>query len=263
MNVTLKNKLKVMVPNWLLYLGIKLLSLKALLALPGLCTDYIRFRRMSKRSGRRMPVKFRDLYPVFGEATTNTRFDHHYVYHPAWAARIVRRINPVAHTDISSTLQFCAILSAFIPVNFYDYRPAQLELANLNSGRSDLTSLPFKDDEITSLSCMHTVEHIGLGRYGDRLDPEGDLKAIKELKRVVARGGSLLFVVPIGAARTMFNAHRIYSYQQIVEYFSDMRLEEFSLITDSGVGGDFIINATKEDADAQIYGCGCFWFIKD
>ena len=106
---------------------------------------------------------------------------------------------------------------------------------------------------------MHTVEHIGLGRYGDKLDPNGDLKAIKELKRVLSVNGNLLFVVPIGKPKIMFNAHRIYSYNQIINYFNELKLKEFSLVTDSG---KFIQNSNKQVADNQKYGCGCFWFKK-
>ena len=83
--------------------------------------------------------------------------------------------------------------------------------------------------------------------------------AIKELKRVLAKNGSLLFVVPVGQPKIEFNAHRIYSYEQIFEYFKDLTLKEFSLITDNG---DFIENAKKELVKQQKYGCGCFWFIK-
>ena len=39
---------------------------------------------------------------------------------------------------------------------------------------------------------MHVVEHIGLGRYGDQVDPDGDLMAMKELERVTAKLGKLL-----------------------------------------------------------------------
>jgi hypothetical protein len=59
---------------------------------------------------------------------------------------------------------------------------------------------------------MHVIEHIGLGRYGEALDPDGDLKAIRELVRVLAAGGNLLVVVPVGRPRIQFNAHRIYDY---------------------------------------------------
>ena len=95
---------------------------------------------------------------------------------------------------------------------------------------------------------MHVAEHIGLGRYGDPLDPDGDLKAMGELKRVLAPGGLLLFVVPVGQPRVCFNAHRIYSYGQIVEAFAKLYLEEFALIPDDSIDGGLIINATAEFA---------------
>jgi SAM-dependent methyltransferase len=155
------------------------------------------------------------------------------------------------------------MLSAFMPVKFYDFRPAQIVLPNLTLDHADLTLLPFENTSIKSLSCMHTAEHIGLGRYGDKLDPEGDLKAISELKRVLAPGGNLLFVVPVGKSRIMFNAHRIYSYNQIISYFSDLKLINFTLIPDNAIKDAVIDNATSEDVDRQDYGCGCFWFIRE
>ena len=109
---------------------------------------------------------------------------------------------------------------------------------------------------------MHTIEHIGLGRYGDPIDPDGDLMAISELKRVLAPDGNLLFVVPVGKPKIMYNAHRIYSYDEVVNCFKELKLNEFSLVPDDKERG-FINNATKEIADAQNYGCGCFWFKKN
>jgi len=109
---------------------------------------------------------------------------------------------------------------------------------------------------------MHTIEHVGLGRYGDKIDPDGDIKAINELKRVLAIDGNLLFVVPIGKPKLVFNAHRIYSYEQIMSYFSDLKLLNFTLIPDNAREIGLIDNATKEQTDAQKYGCGCFWFKK-
>jgi len=132
----------------------------------------------------------------------------------------------------------------------------------LKSGSADLTALPFTTNSVQSLSCMHVVEHIGLGRYGDPLDPEGDLRSIAELKRVVAKGGQLLFVVPVGKPRIMFNAHRIYGFEQIIEYFDGMTLREFALIPDDPDEGALIRNATREMANRQEYGCGCFAFVK-
>jgi hypothetical protein len=222
---------------------------------------FLEFKRLSARSPR-FNLRWRDRYPCLNDNTNSTNFDRHYIYHPAWAARVLARIKPSLHVDISSTLHFCTCLSAFIPVKFYDYRPADLQLSNLTSESADLLALPFADSSIESLSCMHVVEHIGLGRYGDRLDPDGDLKATSELKRVLARAGNLLFVVPIGKPRIMFNAHRIYSYEQIATYFSGLELKEFALIPDDPREGGLIYDATKEEADKQTYGCGCFWFRK-
>jgi len=215
---------------------------------------------MASRLEARFTVRWRDRYPCLLDKTASTPFDRHYIYHVAWAARVLARTNPTLHIDISSSLNFCSVVSAFIPVKFYDYRPVDLRLSNLSSDSANLAALPFDDRSVSSLSCMHVIEHIGLGRYGDRVDPDGDLKAIKELQRVLGADGSLLFVAPIGKPKIQFNAHRIYSYEQIYAYFRDLKLEEFALIPDRPQDGGLIAGASPEMADAQHYGCGCFWF---
>jgi len=226
--------------------------------------DLLRYKNQNKLNNRNFPeIRLKDIKPILSENTPNTDFDTHYTYHPAWAARLLQKIQPEKHVDISSALYFSAIISAFIPVEFYDFRPANLQLSNLKTGMEDLTALSFEDGSIQSLSCMHTVEHIGLGRYGDPIDPDGDLKAIDELKRVLAPGGSLIFAIPVGKPRIQFNAHRIYSYEQIIAYFDGLKLEEFSLIPDNAGEVGMISNAAPELVKEQVYGCGCFWFTKD
>ncbi len=224
--------------------------------------DFVTFKRLLPNAKSNFPLAWQDRQPCLKDNTSKTKFDRHYIYHTAWAARILAKQQPAYHVDISSTLFFSTMVSAFIPVTFYDYRPAQITLDRLTSSHADLISLPFSDGEVRSLSCMHVVEHIGLGRYGDQLDPNGDLKAMNELQRVLAPGGMLLFVVPVGQPKIVFNAHRIYAYQQILEYFNDLQLREFSLIPDKTDQRGLIPNATQEMADAQSYGCGCFWFEK-
>ena len=224
--------------------------------------DFIAFKKASGGNGR-LRLNWADRYPCLNDKGPKTGFDRHYLYHPAWAARIIARQQPRVHVDISSSLHFCSMLSAFVPVQFYDFRPADIELSGIRCERADLLHLPFGDNSIHSLSCMHVVEHVGLGRYGDPLAPEADLDAVSELIRVLAPGGSLLFVVPVGRpARVRFNAHRIYGYRQIVEYFKVLELVEFSLIPDAAHGGGLVLNAAEELADVQSYGCGCFWFRK-
>ena len=208
----------------------------------------------------RFTCRWEDRYPCLTDNTAYTSFEPHYTYHPAWAARILAATMPSIHVDISSSLSFVSIASAFVSIEFYDLRPAHLTLQNLTSKAADIMSLPFMDNSIASLSCMHVVEHIGLGRYGDKHDPQGDIKAMRELARVVAPGGQLLFVVPVAAeAIIAYNAHRIYRYADILSQFPGFCLKKFSLITDDS---KFLEDAAPEMVLNQRWGCGCFHFVK-
>lgn len=224
--------------------------------------DFMSFRALSRAAGDRFEVDWADRLPCLEDRTAATGFDRHYVYHTAWAARALARLRPAVHVDIASSLYFASIASAFIPVRYYEYRPVDLQLPNFTCGTADLTTLPFADRSISSLSCMHVVEHVGLGRYGDALDPDGDLQAMSELARVLAPAGNLLFVVPVGRPRVQFNAHRIYGFDQVRDAFADLDLVEFALVPDRGGpdGCALNFNATKVQSDRQRYGCGCFWF---
>ncbi|UUX96980.1 DUF268 domain-containing protein [Aquabacterium sp. J223] len=197
--------------------------------------------------------------PCLDDATKTTGIDAHYVYHTAWAARRLLA-NPVAeHVDIGSDHRFTTIASAFQPMRFLDYRPCEVSLSNLVSGHANLLALDIPDDSLQSLSCMHVVEHIGLGRYGDPIDFHGADKAMDALQRVLAPGGLLYFVVPVGEPCVVFNAHRIFRASDIVRRFADLDLVEFSLVDDFG---RFTEHVAPEAADGQRYACGCFLFRK-
>lgn len=222
--------------------------------------DFFYFKGQNKSSPREFKMSWNDIYPCLNDDTLKSTFDAHYVYHVSWATRVLRKINPIKHIDISSSIYFSSIVSAFYPIEFFDYRPIELSLSNYTSKFADLLDLPFDSASITSLSCMHVIEHIGLGRYGDPLNQNGDLCAIKEICRVMASKGNLIFVVPIGKERKIqYNAHRIYLHQDILEYFNSFNLNEFSLIDDNGL---FLENASFEDTCQCEYGCGCYWFVK-
>jgi SAM-dependent methyltransferase len=212
-------------------------------------------------SAPRLSVDLPDINPQLSDRASVTPIDRHYTYHPAWAARVLAKTRPSKHVDISSIVNFCTIVSAFIPVEFYDFRPAPVALEGLYTGAADLTRLHFSSDSVASLSCMHVIEHIGLGRYGDPLDPDGDVKAINELVRVLAPGGNLLVATPIGRPRVAFNAHRIYDHEAFASYFAPLELVEFALIEEHGEGG-LIAAPSSERVRAESYGCGCFWFRK-
>lgn len=233
---------------------------KNIVLAPFIISDYQDFKALDKN--KRFRLRPRDFFPQIFDKTLTTGFDRHYVYHTAWAARKVQQIAPTKHVDIASSLYFPGIISAFIPVEFYDYRPAPLHLSQLETKHADLTKLHFASDSIPSLSCLHTVEHIGLGRYGDPIDPEGDSKACTELARVLATGGSLLFVTPVGKeAIIQFNAHRIYTYEQVLALFPTLQLEEFSYVPERGTDG-IHEHANPDELKNETYACGCFWFKK-
>jgi SAM-dependent methyltransferase len=227
---------------------------------PFIIKDYFAFSRRDKNP--RFTYSWRTFYPQIFDKTKLTGFDRHYVYHTAWAARKVAEHMPKVHIDIASSLYFPGIVSAFVPVEFYDYRPAPLQLSKLTTKHADLTKLHFEDSSVTSLSCMHTIEHIGLGRYGDPIDPDSDIKACDELSRVLAPGGQLIFVTPVGKKAVIeFNAHRIYTYERVLELFPKLILKEFSFIEERGTGG-IIEHASPLGLQAERYACGCFIFTK-
>lgn len=201
-------------------------------------------------------------WPILNEDTSHTQFDSHYIYHVAWALRKVHALAPQTHLDFSSSLSFCTALSAFCNTVFYDFRPANIYLDQLQTRQCDLSAEDFDLGQFASVSCMHVVEHIGLGRYGDTLDATGDLKAIKNIKKTVAPGGDLFFVVPCGAPSIYFNAHRVYSAEMILEYFgADFSLKELYFITGNENQAP-MLNPELSTLHQFPYGCGCFHFCK-
>ena len=152
------------------------------------------------------------------EDTQGLVWDQHYIYHTGWASRVLAATRPAKHVDIASLNFWAVAISAFVPVEFYELRPMPCKgLTGLTCGEADLTQLPFADNSIESLSSLHTLEHIGLGRYGDTVDAAGDLKAAAELVRVLKPGGQLLMAVPCGKPRLIYNHGRVYSYEMVEE----------------------------------------------
>jgi len=204
-------------------------------------------------------IKFVDLQPCLVDWTSHTPFDPHYFYQGAWIARKVSAQKPPHHTDISSSVLTISVLSGFVETTFVDYRPLKSNLSGLESISGDILALSFYDESIYSLSCLHVIEHIGLGRYGDPLDPDGSIKAALELQRVVAKSGNLFLSVPIGRERICFNAHRVFSPKTIISMFPELQLVDFSYVDDSGL---FYSNASLNDGSNLDYGCGMFHFKK-
>lgn len=213
---------------------------------------------------RNMPVPQNECV-IYQEATAKTNINRDYTYHMAWATRVLNKTKPARHVDISSSTNFVSIASAIAPIDFYDFRPAEIELDNLNCLAADITRLPFDDNSISSISSLSVLEHIGLGRYGDPIDGDGDLKGINELKRVTAVGGNLLVNVTLcNSPKVIYNAHRLYNPKQFIGYFTDtFELVEFAMVGRYQSDGGLIYSPTQEQLDTQkdeYY--GCFWFRK-
>jgi SAM-dependent methyltransferase len=66
---------------------------------------------------------------------------------------------------------------------------------------------PVQFDAILSIS---SIEHDGLGRYGDPIDPWGDIKAMQKMKQMLKPDGLLFLAVPYGSDYLLWNAHRVY-----------------------------------------------------
>jgi SAM-dependent methyltransferase len=143
---------------------------------------------------------------------------------------------PIRHVDVGSRLDgFIGNLACFRNVDVIDIRPAPADIPGVRFHQLDLMAeLPEKWIECTdSLSCLHTIEHFGLGRYGDAIDPKGHHRGLAQLKRMVAPGGTLYLSTPIGPQRVEFNAHRIFAARTLIDWFGNgWMIEKFAVIDD-------------------------------
>lgn len=217
--------------------------------------DWFRYGRMEGSESRALI----DTAPMIGEGTAQTPFLRHYFHQDIWAFRKIKESGVDAHLDVGSRIDLIGFLTVICKVTFVDIRPLVVELPNFESVSGSILALPMADNSVRSLSCLHVAEHIGLGRYGDPLDPHGTRDACRELARVLAPGGSLYFSLPVGRPRLCFNAHRIHAVEQILEYFQELVLVEFSGIDDDRKFATDIATTAFRNAD---YACGLFHFTK-
>lgn len=218
--------------------------------------DLLKYKRMDRKA----KLLNLNLYPSLLDKGSHP-FDAHYFYQQIWVFEKVFAERPPLHVDVGSTYELSGCISKVLSTDFVDVRPIVVNLKNLNFVKADIRHLPYKDGSVPSLSCLHVVEHIGLGRYGDSIDPCADKKACEELSRILTKGGRLYFSVPIGRPRICFNSHRIYNPSEIVKtYFSGLKLTEFSAVDDSG---KLITKCQPEDFKKAFYACGLYEFVKE
>jgi SAM-dependent methyltransferase len=184
---------------------------------------------------RRMPgaetICFFDLYPCLRDRKPTTPIDLNYFLQDTWAAGKVFQRRPAYHVDIGSTALLVGILSQFTRVCSIDIRPLPVNLPGLEVRQGSIVDLPFDDCSLESISSLCVIEHIGLGRYGDPLDPSGTRRAAAELQRVLAHGGHLYISVPIHPQpRVYFNAHRVFRHEDVLAMFANLTPVEVTFI---------------------------------
>jgi len=218
-------------------------------------------RRYNEAGGK---ASLKEAFPCLHDRTSETGIDPQYFYQAYWAMEKLRKAAPEHHVDVGSDAKFVGMLSTLCKVTFVDIRPLRVELPNLDCRAGTILELPYADGEIRSLSSLHVIEHIGLGRYGDPLDPAGSDKACAELLRVVASGGRLLVSVPVGTPRIQFNGQRVFSIDEVIKLFGQLKLESFSLVDNFGAFHEDVEpqGIVFEEARGKDFALGCFEFVK-
>ncbi len=192
---------------------------------------------------------------IYDNVPHSQQLDYVYFYQDTWCAKKIFQNKPEHHFDIGSKVEMVGIISQFTPTTMIDLRSLDINLPNLQFMKGDILSLPLKDNSVESLSSICVIEHIGLGRYGDPLNPFGSEKAAKEIKRVLQNKGDLYISLPIdNENKTYFNAHRAFTRKYILELFSPLKLVEEKYIYKNKL--------TDNYNSESGFGTGLFWFKK-
>lgn len=208
--------------------------LSAAISLPRYLRELRKFKVNSEAD-----FEWGSVFPILDESKTTSGGLGPYFYQDALVASRIYERSPVRHVDIGSRIDgFIGHLSIFREVDVLDIRPQPGSVQNVRFFQVDLMQKLSREwiECTDSLSCLHTIEHFGLGRYGDAIDPLGYLKGLEQLKQLVKTNGRLYLSTPIGPQRIEFNAHRIFSAETLVSWFNNgWEIEELSCINDKGV----------------------------
>ncbi len=234
--------------------------------------DIIHYNALSAQEEIFKVVK-KDLYPCFNDMYENAAggVDGHYFLQDIYMASKINCNAPKVHYDIGSRIEgFIAhLISASIveKLIMLDIRPFPIKLPRLQFIQVNATDLlDIADNSIESLSSLHAIEHFGLGRYGDDIDPTAWERTLIAIQRVIVPGGYFYFSVPIGPKNKLcFNAHRIFQPSLILKKLDRMELISFACIHDMKITEiDIDGNNIGENIDKKIneYDCGMFIFQK-
>lgn len=186
-----------------------------------------------------------------------------YFHQDLLVARKIYENNPPKHLDIGSRVDgFVAHVASFREIYVLDIRPLDNKIDNIIFSQADLMNLPIElENSYESVSCLHALEHFGLGRYGDPIDIEGHKKGFLNISKILKKNGVFYFSVPIGKSRIEFNAHRVFSISYILDMCEGLySIESFSYVDDKGdlhKNIDLDKNGIESNFGCN-YGCGIF-----
>jgi len=233
---------------------------------PKYLADYYKFYYQSKKKSDNFNFGF---FPILDDKFAQSGFIRgHYFTQDLFVAQQVFIENPLKHVDIGSRIDgFVAHLASFRIVEIIDIRTSVLNVSNINFVQLDF-SKPLDEkyhNYSDSVSCLHTLEHFGLGRYGDEIDPNSYKKGLANLHLLCKEQGTLYLSVPIGENKIFFNAHRTFNLQYLLELINPLfTIKKLSVIDDDG---NFIENISLDDKripnsfDCK-YGCAIFQLVK-
>ncbi|TAE34048.1 MAG: DUF268 domain-containing protein [Cytophagales bacterium] len=234
-------------------------------ALPPYVGDYMKLRRQLQG---RTDFPVRGYYPaLFDRYSESGYLVKHYFQQDLFVAQQIFKNSPLRHVDIGSRIDgFVAHVATFRPIEILDIRPLHRPIQNVSFRQADLMNLPVDLHHYTdSISALHAIEHFGLGRYGDPIDVDGHSKALDNIYQILKPGGRFYFAVPIGPQGIVYNAHRVFDLQYLIEYFKrNYRIESLSYIDDNEhfvPNADWQADAVKANFGCS-YGCGIFELIK-
>ena len=203
-------------------------------------------------------------YPIVNEKNSDAgNAQGHYFHQDLYSAQKIYENNPIKHVDIGSRIDgFVAHVASYRKIELLDIRPFNDSITNVIFREANLLDLPADlEDYCDSISSLHVIEHIGLGRYGDPIDYWGYLKALDNVKFILKEGGLFYFSVPIGPQRIEFNAHRVFSLEYLIQILNErFRILEFAYVDDKGdLHIDIELNDDNIKSNFDCYwGCGIF-----
>ena len=235
--------------------------------LPKFYKDHRAFSKAASANDYGFPIK--KYYPMLTDHLDSSGVaTGHYFHQDLFVARRIFQADPVKHIDIGSRIDgFIAHLAVFRSVDVGDIRPLTTSTENIKFIQCDImdTSIPSRVGIYDSVSCLHSIEHFGLGRYGDPIMVDGHEIALKNLGKLVATGGTLYVSVPIGDQRVEFNGHRVFQTDTISNFLADeFALEHFSFIDDEGEFHEHVSFEERQVAEnfGCNFGCGIYEFKK-